>query len=84
MSSGKWRPFCLGRDVFMNFMHSHRLIKIDDVWIYTYNPDNTDISFADQQNLYLAQHFEAETKWLRLLRRCFQMHFLEWKCLNFD
>ena len=29
-------------------------------------------------------HIEAETKWPPFRRRCFQMHFLEWKYLNFD
>ena len=30
------------------------------------------------------QHTEAETKWPPFFRRHFQMHFLEWKCINFD
>ena len=30
------------------------------------------------------EHIEAETKWTPLGRRYFQMHFLEWKCKNFD
>ena len=29
-------------------------------------------------------HFEAEIKWPKFSRRHFQMHFLEWKCMNFD
>ena len=29
-------------------------------------------------------HIEAETKWPPFSRRHFQMHFLEWKCMNFD
>ena len=29
-------------------------------------------------------HIEAETKWLPFTRLQFQMHFLEWKCINFD
>ena len=28
-------------------------------------------------------HIEAETKWTQFRRRQFQMHFLEWKCMNF-
>ena len=30
------------------------------------------------------KHIEAETKWLTFSRWHFQMHFLEWKCMNFD
>ena len=30
------------------------------------------------------QHIEAETKWLPISWRHFQMHFLEWKYINFD
>ena len=30
------------------------------------------------------QYIDAPTKCLRFRRRSFQMHFLEWKCLNFD
>ena len=30
------------------------------------------------------QHFEAEAKWPLFCRRHFQIHFLEWKCVNFD
>ena len=33
--------------------------------------------------LFRLKHNEAETKWLPFHRRHFQMHFLEWKCLNF-
>ena len=29
-------------------------------------------------------HIEAETKWPQFSRWHFQMHFLEWKCINFD
>ena len=29
-------------------------------------------------------HIEAETKWSPFFRRHFQMHFREWKCMNFD
>ena len=29
-------------------------------------------------------HIEADTKWPPFSRRHFQMHFLEWKCMNFD
>ena len=29
-------------------------------------------------------NIEAETKWTTFRRRHFQMHFLEWKCLNLD
>ena len=28
------------------------------------------------------QHIEAETRWPTFSRRHFQMHFLEWKCIN--
>ena len=31
----------------------------------------------------LYQYSEAETKWPTFCRRHFQMHFLEWKCMNF-
>ena len=31
----------------------------------------------------LCYHIEAETKWTPFPRRHFQMHFLEWKCMNF-
>ena len=30
------------------------------------------------------KHIEAETKWTPFRRRHFQMHFLEWKCMNFE
>ena len=30
------------------------------------------------------EHIEAEIKWTSFRRRYFQMHFLEWKCLNSD
>ena len=30
------------------------------------------------------KHIEAETEWPPFTRRHFQMHFLEWKCMNFD
>ena len=30
------------------------------------------------------KHIEAETKWKPFRRQHFQMHFLEWKCLNTD
>ena len=29
------------------------------------------------------EHTEAETKWLPFRRRYFQIHWLEWKCVNF-
>ena len=29
-------------------------------------------------------NIEAETRWTTFSRRHFQMHFLEWNCLNFD
>ena len=29
-------------------------------------------------------HIEAETKWTPFRRRHIQMHFREWKCMNFD
>ena len=29
------------------------------------------------------KHIEAETKWTPFRRRHFQVHFLEWKCMNF-
>ena len=28
-------------------------------------------------------HIEAETKWPTFPRQYFQVHFLEWKCVNF-
>ena len=31
-----------------------------------------------------AQHIEAETRWPPFSRRHFQMHFLQWKCINFN
>ena len=34
--------------------------------------------------LYWGWHIEAETKWLQFRRRQFQMHFLEWQCMNYD
>ena len=30
------------------------------------------------------EHIEAETKWPPFSRRYFQMHVLEWECMNFD
>ena len=42
-------------------------------------PDN--IRFSEYQ---LLKHIEAETKWTPFRRRHFQMHFLEWKYVNFD
>ena len=33
---------------------------------------------------FIIYHIEAETKWPPFCRRHFQMHFLEWKCLNID
>ena len=30
------------------------------------------------------KHIEAETKWTPFCRWHFQMHFLEWKCMNLD
>ena len=41
-------------------------------------PDN--IRFSEYQ---LLKHIEAETKWTPFRRRHFQMHFLEWKYVNF-
>ena len=32
----------------------------------------------------MCQHIEAETKWTPFRRRHFEVHFLEWKCLNSD
>ena len=32
----------------------------------------------------LSWHIEAETKWPPFSRRHFQIHFREWKCINFD
>ena len=32
----------------------------------------------------LCYHIEAETRWSTFSRRYFQMHLLEWKCMNFD
>ena len=32
----------------------------------------------------LFQHIEAEAKWPSFGRRCFQMHFIEWKYIDFD
>ena len=29
------------------------------------------------------KHIEAETKWTPFSRRHFQVHFCEWKCMNF-
>ena len=33
---------------------------------------------------HACKHIEAETRWPPFPRRRFQMHFLEWKCINFD
>ena len=33
---------------------------------------------------FFNQHFEAETKLPPYHRRHFQVHFLEWKCMNFS
>ena len=35
-------------------------------------------------NTNRVSHTEAETKWPQFCRRCFQMHFLECKFMNFD
>ena len=32
---------------------------------------------------YFIQHTEAQARWSPFSRRYFQMHFLEWKCMNF-
>ena len=38
----------------------------------------------DTKIVNIAEHIEAETKWPPFRWRCFQMHFIEWKFMNFD
>ena len=35
-------------------------------------------------NQIVIKHIETETKWPPFSRRHFQMHLLEWECMNFD
>ena len=37
-----------------------------------------------RQTSRMHEHIEPETKWPTFSRRPFQMHFLEWKCFNWD
>ena len=39
------------------------------------------VKFCKEHGRY---HIEAETKWTPFHRRHFEVHFLEWKCLNSD
>ena len=40
--------------------------------------------WCDRREIPCFQHIEAQTKWQSFRKRYFQMHFLKWKCLNFD
>ena len=43
------------------------------------------LTWVDEIELpVIITHIEAETKWLTFCRQHFQMHFPEWKCLNFE
>ena len=42
------------------------------------------VSWLLVTQLLTVKHIEAETKWTPFRRRHFQVHFLEWKCLNSD
>ena len=46
------------------------------------NKHGTDFSISPYQEP--TSHIEAETRWPPLCRRHFLMHYLEWKCLNFN
>ena len=46
--------------------------------------DKTDCHIWASKPIYRLTHIEAETKWPPFRRRHFQMHFPEWKYLNFD
>ena len=37
----------------------------------------------EKKDLKTVEHIEAETKWLPFSSQHFQMHFLQWKCINF-
>ena len=38
----------------------------------------------DNLSVHLLQHIEAETRWPTFCRQHFQVHFLEWRYMNFD
>ena len=56
------------------------------IWFYQ---KSMPVSHAFQMNditgvALFVYHIEAETKWSPFRRRHFEMHFSEWKCINFD
>ena len=44
----------------------------------------TDNKPFNDDPVHQRQHIEAETKWTPFRRRHFEVHFIEWKCLNSD
>ena len=90
MSSGKWRPFCLGLNVIMDDAGDTLYIYLYTLYLYLYKLREI-FSFQTIHNdmksrLYSAQkwHIEAEMKWTTFGKQHFQTYFLQWKCLNFD
>ena len=77
MSSGKWRPFCLSLNAFNQALTTVSMSLMYFLWI---------------EHFILSRLFRIRVElshWGRdkrtpFRRRHFQMHFLQWKCWNYD
>ena len=72
--------------IFLSFLYiwnNYLISKRPMSWYFCFTLNN----FNDIRNScenWNWKLIEAETKWTPFLRRHFQVHFLEWKCLNSD
>ena len=83
MSSGKWRPFCLGLNVLKWYEGTYCpqwLIACQPTLVFGWLIDS-----GQHQSLFslltLLTHWGRD-KWTPFRGQHFQMRFLEWKCLN--
>ena len=84
VSSAKWRPFCLGLNVFKGSPTSPVKSNRQPMANGSSTKSQTFFHVGIIHFISSRKHLVAETKWTQFSRRHFQMHFLEWKSMNFD
>ena len=79
MSSGKWRPFCLSLSLIA---FNQALTTVSMSLMYLLWIEHVILSRLFRIRVQLS-HW-GQDKWTPFRRRHFQMHFLQWKCYNYD
>ena len=79
MISASWQQFCLSLSVL-----TYSLLLISDTLVVFLIIGLGNGLFSGAPVNYMILHIEAETKWLPFSRWHFHVHFLQWKCMNFD